>query len=196
MQALTPKQRQFCLALVNQEGWNFTEAARQAGYSNPGTTGHKQMQKPHVLAYLERLKKKRDLDVGLDSKLIWAYFHRVLFFNPKVMFRETSDGWWWIMSIDEIPDEAWEMVTQVQLSAMKLGDDLIQGIKVRFVDKTAIAIAAMRHAVPLPKQEHEVVEKKVVEFRPPAESVDDYNDPISRMIEEGLEGGGGNAVSG
>lgn len=51
---LTPMQRAF--AENYAQGFTVTQAAKRAGYDNPGSSGADQLRKPHVLALIEELR--------------------------------------------------------------------------------------------------------------------------------------------
>jgi phage terminase small subunit len=64
---LTPRQKRFCEEYIKT--YNATKAALEAGFSKnrPYELAYQQLQKPHVLKYIERLEEERANCADIDE---------------------------------------------------------------------------------------------------------------------------------
>jgi len=116
LKRLTKKEKEFCIHMISGD-FNVAESARMAypKSSHPAQYGMRVMRRPHILAFLNKIKAQRDKRTGISSDAIWRKINLILEFDPADIFDHgDSDGWWYIRKLKGIPKDIRRLITSIE----------------------------------------------------------------------------------
>lgn len=144
---ITLQQEQFIMNLVSDPSWNATDAARKAGYKNPGKASQLQLNKPQVLEALSRIVVERRKGEKLTADEVLEYLRVALMFNPLRYFFPSDDGGWLCDDLSSIPDEIGRLIDGFEATSREdpSTGELIHTFKVKLISKSTVLPLAMKH---------------------------------------------------
>lgn len=97
---LTDQQRAFCHHVLENKDFNYSKAAKQAGYSNPPQAAAKLLKNETVSAYLGKCLQERLDSSDVNAARVLRELSYIALLNPKELFE--SDGSF--KQIHDLPD--------------------------------------------------------------------------------------------
>jgi len=147
---LTDQQRSFVVELLADDFFNSKEAAKRAGYKNPGPASHKLLNNPLIQRALGKAQREREERCELKADDVWNYLRTALFFNPLQYFSPGPDGGWTISDPQELPEEIGRLIESMKIvqKTSTDGETETNTFEVKFVSKTEALKIAMKHCSP------------------------------------------------
>lgn len=145
MATLTEQQQAFVEYLLASKLFKPTDAARKAGYKNPGSAIHKLLENPLIQMALGRAKRDRQERCKLQADRVLRFIKTALFFNPFDYFKVYGDRWC-IEDPKKLPRRIARLVTKVRAKNIELPTGTkIKTFEVEFIDKRFILDLAAKH---------------------------------------------------
>ena len=136
MSKLNEKQKRFCEEYLID--LNAAAAARRAGYSEKTAKqiGTENLSKPYIKSYIDKLKKKRSEQTGVDAEFVVNYLKSIVTSDFSDL-GQTKGGIFKIKSLDEIPKPLRMLIQEIRNTK--------DGVVIKICDKMKALEMIARH---------------------------------------------------
>lgn len=140
---LTTKQINFVYALASSKEFNYTAAAREAGYKSPMTAGHNLLKKKAVRGFLAKVLEDRMDRLNLTADRVLQELMCIAFFDPGEMYDEDGN----LLPVTKMPEHVRRALAgvEVKIDEYDDGDRITTTAKIRHCDKEACLKLLMQH---------------------------------------------------
>lgn len=139
MKSLTARQRIFVAELQAEPTLSPTEAARRAGYKNPGISCQKLLMKPEIqqavsVAATQRVQQCQMRAEDVDAQLVAA-----IQFDPADIFQDGSAGVLTLKELRKMVDSSRKCISGLKIKQRLTSDGLETEVDVKWIDKLRAA---------------------------------------------------------
>lgn len=147
IKVLNPQQQMFVKEVLASENFNYTEAARNAGYKNAATSAQSLVKNPIVMAAIGKGLQQRLDRVEFSADMVIRHLAAALTLDPIELFEPGSKGVYRIRSIDKIPEHIRRCITEIEVKEQYNDEGDVIGCyyKFKFMSKDAALALAMKH---------------------------------------------------
>ena len=185
---LTQGQQMFCLEMLANKGMNATDAARLAGYKQPGVAANKLLKTKAIAAILGKLKRERIERLKMDGDRILKEIEYCALRDPLDLCDES--GQIIVNNLADIPEHMRRCIDSLEITRYTDAEtgDTRDVIKLKLVSKLGALEMAAKH-FGLLTEKHDI--QHSIDWNPLYNSNKDILDTISEEI--ALEEKGENA---
>lgn len=149
---MNPKQRAFVDALLKDDEFNLTNAAREAGYASPAKAGSKLLDNRIVRNYVGKKIREREERLEIEADRTLLELARLAYVNPKDLVDEDGK----VIPLKKMPRRLAACVKKLKIKTRETEDD--KGRKV--IETTAeIEVWDKLHALELLARHQGLFEK-------------------------------------
>jgi Terminase small subunit len=144
---LNPRQHEFVNYVLASTNYNYTEAARNAGYKNPRKAAQDLVKNKLVMDAIGKGIKDRLTRIEFTADSVIRHLAAALTLDPIDLFEPDSKGAYRIRSIDKIPEHVRRCITKVKCKEAYNEDGDLVGcyFEFEFMSKDAALQLAMKH---------------------------------------------------
>ena len=141
---LNMQQRSFVMHLLGSVNFNITEAARNAGYSDPRNSGYMLMRNKKIQAAIGREQTQRNEKMRLSNEELLAMVETWATYDPADLCDE--HGMIITDDLSKIPASVRKCINGLKIrQVIDENGRVYQQIEMRFVDRAKAAKLAMQH---------------------------------------------------
>jgi phage terminase small subunit len=143
---LTAQQRMFVEAMLADESFNATSAARKAKYSNPSQAGTKLIKHPIIAAALGKALQGRVHEYRLEAGQVLKHLAAALFLDPLDLFECTASGVYKVKSLEQVPVAVRRCITKMKVKCTEDKEgNVYTYMEIELMSKDSAMTNALKH---------------------------------------------------